>query len=162
MTYIEKMLKGGIPVNWLTIKIGWDGPGNYTRLLSTADVIAYAGSLFEDDAEQPAEVLKLASAYDGEEGLVDACIRKLASEEKSQPSLEIRKWRLVLLEDHLKTLGDDPLYGLMGLNEFWAGFGYPNDSPQIISDYTPENYQSALEAHGRWIDKERSILTQSH
>jgi len=171
MTYLERMLKAGIPVNWLTVMVGWDGPGGYDRLLSIPEVASYAAGLLGDDSGHPAEVLKLAAAYDGDIDLVDSCVRKLAAGEKNEPSLELRKWRLVLLEDLLETLGDDPLYGLLGLTEFWAGFGYPADAPQIIqgkgrdlsaSDYTPKNYRLTLEAHRRWAESERTDLTHSH
>lgn len=168
MMFLDKMAESRIPINWGTVLVGWTGPGKYSRLLSIADIASYARDLIEANPDQPREVLKLAGAGDDETESVNACLRALSGGAGVDVELETRKWRLILLKDFIKALGDDPLYGLLGLTEFWERFDYPLDGPHVVQGrgnsqapqdyYTEDNYRRIVERHRQWIDKEEALL----
>ena len=162
------MLRDQIPVNWLTILTGWHGPANWGRQLSIADIASYATNLIAANPEQPECVLTLAGAQDDESEMVEHCLRQLAAREDANQNIELRKWRLYMLKDLEPTLGDDPVYGLIGLTEFWDKFGYPEDSPHVVQGrgndqgpqeyYTDENFRHRRMQHREWMKEEEEFL----
>lgn len=84
------------------------------------------------------------------------------------PTIELRKWRLLLLEELLNSIPNDPTYGLTALTEFWQGFGFPQDSPHQVQGrgneippsmyYQDQNLQQSIARHRAWIKMERLAL----
>ena len=170
MTILNSMLKDQIPVDWSTILRGWHGPAKYGPQLSIADIASYAGNLISTNPEQPPCVLKLAGARDDESEMVESCLRELAAQEEADQEIELRKWRLYLLKEIEPTLSRDPLYGLLGLTEFWEKFDYPDDSPHVVQGrgnhqspqeyYTDENLRRLRTQHQEWMKNEEAFLKQ--
>ncbi len=87
---------------------------------------------------------------------------------RCDPSRELRKWQVVLLEDVLNHIPSDPLYGLLALTEFWQNFGFPPDSPHEVegkgstlsaSEYYEENnYVRLVGRHKAWIEQEKAAM----
>ena len=168
MSILHEMMDSGFVVDWTTILVGWDCPGNYPSQLSVADVSEHATHLLEANPDQPSEVLHLASTPDGSGDEFDQCIRRLAAHEGGDVVNETRNWRLFLLKRVMKTLGQDPIYGLLKLTEFWSGFDYPADSPHVVQGrhnalsppeyYSDDMFRQIVHAHEEWINREESLL----
>jgi hypothetical protein len=168
MTIFEKMQGSELPLNWTTILVGWEGPGKLPRQLSSSEVASYAARMIEKSPEQPVEVFQLADASVGEDDKIYRLIRNLSAQEASDRNFETRKWRLFLLEEAMKELGDDPIYGLLHLSEFWEKFDYPADSPHEIQGrnnqyppeafYTDETFQRIIASHRQWLNDETTYL----
>ena len=161
---IEKQLK----LNWVTILIGWEGPGKYTPQLIPKDIIEFATELVTNEDNQPESVWILAGTSENDVTEVENLISQLAQSETVDRETELRKWRAILVEDALNNLSDDPLYGLIGLTEVWGNFDYPTDSPHSVQGvnnslspqeyYTQDNYNHIIELHRAWIENEFKIL----
>lgn len=165
---LTQMIGDGIPVRWSTVSIGWYGPAKYGPQLSTADIASYAARVIEANPEQPPCVLRLAAAQADDSEMVETCLRELAAHEGADQSIELRKWRLYLLREIERELSDDPLYGLLGLTEFWEMFHYPDDSPHVIQGkenhqhpgdyYIQENFRQLRNRHREWMKEEEAFL----
>jgi hypothetical protein len=165
---LKTLLDSRLPVNWATMRTGWNGPGKFPPQLSVADVAAYATQLIEENLEQPDCVLRLAGADENEREMVEKCLLRLAAQAGADEAVELRKWRALMLEEVLETLDDSPLYGLIGLTEFWEKFDYPPDSPHQVQGrddqlspadyYTAANFRRVLAQHRRWLDEEKASL----
>jgi len=85
------------------------------------------------------------------------------------PALELRKWRLVLLEQLLLDLPPEPTSALFTLTEFWQEFGFPADGPHEVQGlgnaaspfdyYQRRTLASTLARHRAWIDREKATLS---
>ncbi|URZ03170.1 DUF2247 family protein [Clostridium felsineum] len=161
---IEKQLKP----NWITILIGWEGPGKYSRQLTPKDIIEFATELVTNEDNQPESVWILAGTSENDVTEVENLVKQLAQCETVDRGTEVRKWRVILVEDALNNLSDDPLYGLIGLTEVWGNFDYPTDSPHFVQGvnnslspqeyYTQDNYNHIIKLHREWIENEFKIL----
>lgn len=168
MTILDRMRRDDIPINWSTILIGWHGPADYGRQLSIADIASHAGNLIEANPEQPECVLKLAGAQNDESEMVESCLKQLVAKGEADQNIELRKWRLYMLKDLEPTLGDDPVYGLIALTEFWDKFDYPKDSPHVVQArgnhqspeeyYTDDNFRRLRIQHREWMKGEEQFL----
>jgi hypothetical protein len=175
-------LKGQFVVNWTTVLVGWKGLGvfspwparsaDFPPLLSADELAAYANdrlALSSDAAEDDLVVrlLSLDLHTEGRETITEHLAR-LSDLSGCDPSHELRKWQVVLLEDLLDHIPSDPLYGLIALTEFWQNFGFPADSPHEVQgkgntispdDYYQEsNYRRLVSRHKAWIEQEKAGL----
>jgi hypothetical protein len=83
--------------------------------------------------------------------------------------LEIRKWRIVLLQNALQQLPDDPIYGMVAITEFWSKFDFPSDGPLHMSGdkyISPEYYQkqfydNTIASHEDWVLREINRIRAS-
>lgn len=169
MKYLRGLIDAGIRISWRILLIGLEGPGKYPPLLSIEDVLAFANEQINISTSPPECVIAVivASSEGAEE--TRTVLRRLADEEKSDATLELRKWRLVLLKNVMAELPDDALYGLLALTEFWERFDFPLDSPHVIQgranrisprDYfTNDNYRYLIQKHQDWINKETEALS---
>lgn len=169
-------------VNWTTVLVGWKGLGvfspwpthstDFPPLLSADELATYANerlasssSAAEDDL-----VVRLLSLdlHTVSRETITEHLTWLSDLCGFEPSSELRKWRVVLLEDLLDHIPSDPLYGLISLTEFWQNFGFPSDSPHEVQgkgstlspdDYYDENnYQRLVSRHKAWIEQEKAAL----
>lgn len=172
-------------VNWTTVLVGWRGLGvlspwpdrwkEFPPLLSAEELADYA--LARLDANTDQEELDAASSLlalnlrEERREVVCALLDCLSSLDKSDPALELRKWRLILLEHRLEALPNDPLYSLIALTEFWNDFGFPSDSPHEAQGvgnslspsefYTQANLDRLLSRHQAWIRDERESIKKA-
>ena len=168
--------------NWTTVLVGWNGlgilspwPERWTEsppLLSAKEVASYAYRVL-DTAVDPAEqalVVELLSQdlSTSQRETIRDILHQLSSLVNSDPATEVRKWRLVLLEQTLRELPKDAVHGLATLSDFWQDFGFPSDSPHVVQgrgnnvsplEYYREDYfHKLLEAHYTWIQHEKASL----
>ena len=181
MSTFEK-LRAAFDVNWTTVLVGWNGLGvlspwpncwtEFPPLISADEIAAYADerlSSSSDPSKQDLIVALLSSdlRLETREEIKDL-LEPLAELDGGDPRIELRKWRLVLLEDVLVNLPNNALHGLMALTEFWQGFGFPSDSPHDVQGrgntitpseyYQEENLHRLVDRHRRWIEDERASL----
>jgi hypothetical protein len=112
----------------------------FPPLLSPAEVNAYAEeriAISSDPREWNfiAELLSLDLRTEGR-GTVRDILRRLSELNGGDPELELRKWRLVILDRLLKEIPQDPVYGLIALTEFWQEFdgGPPLLPPNAVGN----------------------------
>jgi hypothetical protein len=178
-------VRSAFDVNWTTVLVGWRGLGvlspwpnrwmEFPPLLTADEVAAYARERLAaspNGAEQAllGELLSLDLRAENREE-VTAMLNRLSESVGHDAAIELRRWRLVLLEQTLSDMPHDPLYGLTALTEFWQSFGFPADSPHVVQGrgntvspadyYQPDNFRKLLAAHTRWIEDERAALRQS-
>jgi len=175
-------LKAAFVANWTTVLVGWNGPGvlspwpdrwvEFPPLISPDEIAAYANDRLaatSDPAEQ-ALIVALSSSdlrTEGRETIKDL-LAPLSELDAGDPDIEIRKWRLVLLEQVLENMPHDPLYGLMALTEFWQSFGFPSDGPHEVQGkgntltpseyYKQENVHRLVARHYEWVEGEKAAL----
>lgn len=180
-----EQLRAMFDVNWTTVIIGWNGLGvlspwpdrwrEFPPLLTIDEIEAYCDEKLaasSDHAEQDLIVAVLSSDLQNEtREAVKEFLVPLSALSKGNPDIELRKWRLVLLEETLVNMPKDALYGLITLTEFWLSFGFPSDSPHEVqgkgntispSEYYRQDNLDRLVAHHRaWIEKERTAIQKS-
>lgn len=169
MTIIEQMERIGFLINWTLIYIGYEGRLWLKPLLGIQDICDYALGLLERMTSGYILVAQLIteqkSAYDFEDTL-----KTLARLETVSADLQLRKWRVYLVDERLKTLSTDYFEGLIELTELWLGLGDIKDCPHIIRGinnnyspneyYTKNMYEYLVEKNKDWLAREiRSICS---
>jgi len=178
-------LRESFDVNWTTILVGWKGLGGlspwpdrweeFPPLLTFKEVADYALERLESSnagREQDATT-ELVSLNLGEErrGAILSLLAPLLDMDGGDPVTELRKWRLILLEQKLEHLPEDPLYALTELTEFWNEFHFPPDGPHEAQGvgnsispadyYTQENRDRLLLRHRDWIKSEAESIKKA-
>jgi hypothetical protein len=184
MTSFAK-LRGEFSANWTTALVGWTGlgilspwPERWTQapsLLSAGELSAYAEERLVTASDPPKqaliiELLSLDLRTEPRQAVLDI-LNRLSDLDGGDPALELRKWRLLLLEILLQDIPQDAVDGLIALTEFWANFGFPSGSPHEVQGrensispseyYQPENLVRLLRRHREWIEGERQRLKKS-
>ena len=177
-------LKAVFGANWTTIFVGWRGLGvlspwpdrwiEFPSLICASDVDDYAGErlLLSSNVADQDLISNLMVVEDKEANrlAVKAALEVLSKRDGGVEEVELRKWRLIFLDDCLRTLPDDAVYGPLALSEFWQTFGFPPDSPHEIQGrhnsisardyYNDGSFQDILKRHLLWKEKEKSELTK--
>jgi hypothetical protein len=162
MIKLDDFKLNNLKINWMTILIGWEGPGKFEPQLTPKEVINFALDQSEIDTRE--YVLMLASCNENEVEEIGVLIRKLTERENVTRENELRKWRVLIVKQALMKVKQEPLYGLIELTELWDKFGFPIDSPHIIQGlrnnispvdyYSEENFSQIIECHKKWVDHE--------
>jgi hypothetical protein len=175
-------IRADFNATWTTTLVGWIGLGilspwpdrweTFPPLISASDLDDYAndrlalsGSASEKDLI--VELLSLDLRTESRH-VVKEALKRLSDLDRSDSSIEIRKWRQALLEELLDDISQDPFDGLMSLGEFWQSFNFPPDSPHEFQDngnqdthlkyYGESNFQRLLRKHRTWLQKEKVQL----
>ena len=181
MTHFARLRKQ-FAVNWTTVSVGWKGLGvfspwpersaEFPPLLSVNELAAYANERLasSSDAAEDEFVVRLLSLdlHTESRETITEHLARLSNLCGCDSSRELRKWRIVILEDLLDFIPSDPLYGLIALTEFWQNFGFPPDSPHEVQgkgstlspdDYYEENnFQRLVSRHKTWIEQEKTAM----
>lgn len=181
MTTFEQ-LKRHLSINWTTVLVGLNGLGafspwpdridQFSPFLSLDEVFEFAYErLALTSSSEETELIHLLTSLDhstATRASVRSILVRLSSLECNDVSIEVRKWRIVLLEELMKNLASSALYGLLQLSEFWQGFGFPSDSPHDVqgvqNNLTPDqyyridNFEKTIVDHNEWIIAEKASL----
>ncbi len=168
--------------NWNTLLIGWNGLGTFSPwpdqrdtfppLLCFAEISSYGTTRLSSasDITEIDLILKLLEGSDANSTREEIrnILSALANLNKSDPLIELRKWRVVLLMDLIYNLPTEATLGLAALSEFWQSFGFPPDSPHDIqgrnNHLTPQEYyreshlRQKLAQHEEWIKRELLVI----
>lgn len=181
MSAFEK-IKANFNTNWTTVLVGWNGLGmlspwpdrwnEFPPLISADEISAYAYEKLASSSssvEQDLIVALLSVGLQTESReSVKVLLTPLSDLSKGDPSIELRKWRLILLEDVLVNMPKDAVYGLLSLTEFWQNFGFPSNSPHDVQGrgntitpseyYQDENLHRLVDRHRTWLEDEKAVL----
>ena len=185
MSTFEK-IRAAFTTNWTTVLVGWNGLGDlcpwpdrwteYPALIFGHEICAYCDEQLAksfDPIERDMILALLAlDVRTASREIVRTLLTPLSVLCKGDPAIELRKWRLVMLEETLEHLPKDALYGLIALSEFWQSFGFPADSPHTVQGrgfksvgpyeyYEQENLDQLLLRHRTWIEHE-TLALQDH
>jgi hypothetical protein len=163
MNKIDELKKFNIPINWCTILTGWSGLGHIKRILGGTEIVNYALEQLEQSPEKLYNyVLDLASTSDHEEDEIDSVLKKIVAIEQCDSEAEKIKWCIVLLEELLGNLPNNPIDGLGAITDFWASLDYPKYSPHVFQGrgntidprdyYSRGNYDNLIKIHKAWIE----------
>lgn len=153
-----------LPLDWGVLRLGFEGVANEGRLASLEDVRQFAcDSIAAASEAQLGDVAELCTA--SSESPVREILERLAPAPSARA---LRVWRAALLDCLLQRDLASPVDVLAEMSAFWAGFGYPPDSPHLIQGrgnsispeayYTKERAHQALEDHRRWLSHEVASL----
>lgn len=164
MTATLADLKRRFGIDWTSLLAGWRGFGNHRRLVTLPELREFALEKLEAASDPGSDLVQLAIASDADTDEIERHLANLASRNTAEFEAAARKWVVSLLEQHLRELPSDPLYGLLGLTEFWSSLGFPAYSPHQVQArgndvspqdyYTEANFSKALDEHRRWIEVE--------
>ena len=131
-------------------------------IISKKDIIEYAIQNLEDSPE--IDLIAQLISFEKDDYQYNIILNKLVRTENVDYDLQIRKWRVVLVDRLIEDLPQDPFEGLIELTEFWASLGFPRDCPHIIqgrnNSYTPIEYYTedflkiSIKNHIQWIKNE--------
>lgn len=155
-------------LDWTSVLVGWQGFSAFGRLVNPSDIREYALGQLETLPAPSVDLVGLAICSDSDTEQIGGHLIKLLSRETADRATAARKWVVCLLDRRLRDLPTDPLYGLLGLTEFWSDAGFPTNSPHQVQGlgneigpkdyYTAKNFREALDRHRRWIEKETAEL----
>lgn len=171
---IEQVLRniiGDSLCDWGVLFLGVNGVPGVAERLTISDIVSFASAeLSVTSIEDPCLDMIVAlstgdvdSAIEVREMLEALCERKNIDLEKSA-----RIWRCYLLEARLEDCGSDPVYGLLGLSEFWSQWGWPEDAPLSMrkganidaqSYHSQMHYKAILDEHRIWLELEKQRLS---
>lgn len=171
MTLFERFTVDFRP-NWTTILEGWRRSREQSPVITAEEITRFAEerlSAVNDVSELDLVVGLLSLDLHSADGAnIEKHLSQLSELTGGDSAREIRKWRVILLEDVLKNLPSDPLYALIELTDFWASFDYPEDSPHEVQGrgnnitpsayYQPETLERLIRQHRTWIQEEKSKL----
>jgi len=165
---IQELKAMGFKINWMLLKIGYEGDEFLPQFLSMDSVYQYAKEQLIEGIDSNEElVVRLIIDVEDESGddynFLRALERLIATECANQ-SVQKRKWRAYLVKRELSTIPDDYLNGLLALTSLWISLGLPDDCPHIIQGrnnlYTPRKYYTQkvfdvlLEKNKQWLKDE--------
>lgn len=177
-------LQVGFDVNWTTMFVGWNGLGTFSPwpdrrdefppLFSASELACFADerlATYSDVAEDDLIVKLLWLDLPNERReTIRGLLKHLADLGEGDPVFELRKWRLVLLEDLLENIPSDALNGLIALTEFWQSVGFPMESPHEVQGrgnevtpyeyYQDRNLKRLLDRHRSWVQEERTAINK--
>lgn len=166
--FIKRLRRKNISPTWGFLLLGLHGPGNLPRLLERQEIIDYALEKYLNGCQNEL-VEKLAFARKDESDLVDNLLFDL-KETENTPHQNLKIWELLLLEDLLSQLPENPVSALCELTSFWNQFNFPKDSPHQVQGrfnlqtpeeyYTQKNYLFLLDQHKKWLSKTEQELKE--
>ncbi|MBA3814259.1 MAG: DUF2247 family protein [Alphaproteobacteria bacterium] len=167
-SFIERLQAKNIPVTWTFLLMGLMGPGILPSQLSCDEIVHY---VLNKSIEGPSNrfIENIAYSRIDERQLIEYNLRLLSEQENQETKLsDLKKWELLLLEDHFENLSEDPIKGLTDLTSFWSQFDFPTDSPHEIQGrgnnispknyYTREYYQELIKKHKQWMEQTEKQL----
>ena len=159
-----KILKNmDFKITWKLIYIGLYGLYKIPVVLTRDEVWDYLSDLLTNINEQSDSIISLICEKD-DPIKADKILKKYADDDKSDITVQTRKWRAYLLKTLLDNISDDCLQGLLELIEFWISMGRPDDCPHIFPDqeeknlkhgyFTQTTYNFLVNKNRVWLNQE--------
>ena len=169
--FLQQFESFGFKVNWLLLKIGFEGWNNLPRIISSNTIIEYAEKCLEKGENKPDLLVRIIDSIDEYE--FQNALDELSKEEKTDPYIQYRKLRAFVVFSIIETLPNDCFDALLELTELWVSLGMPEDCPLFIQGrnniytpkafYTKSNYNTVLMKTKDWIEKEkREIIKEEN
>ena len=171
MNNLQKISLCGFRINWGTVLVGWEGPGEFGRLVSNREIIEYACDQIDKCQKSQYEfILEIASidCKDDKEAsdLIEKSLSEIVKVSECDLLFERRKWRIILLKDLFGRLPEDPLNAILEVGEFWHhNFKSPLMMGEKGNNFDPlenfrktKDYAEMINRVKEWLDKEESLL----
>ena len=155
MKKLENFVELGLNVTWKLIDIGFKGEENnkftfyFKNNLSAKNVIDYAISLMQKCKNIDDNIFELACENEKNEYEVNNYVKKLAQNENTEYDVELKKWQILYILNHLPDADKAEIdfgRGLVELTEIWVSLACPSNFPNIFqgvnNDLAPEEYYS--------------------
>lgn len=161
----------GFNVTWKLILIGLHGAQYIPAQITYDDVFEYLNEyLCRENVANVDSIISVINA-DSDYSKADKIIEALSEHDKADFLLQLRKWRVYLLQSLLDNSDKDYMQGLLELMEFWVTLmGAPEDCPielpsntdtLILNDYfTEDKYNALIKENKAWIGKEKKTIIE--
>ena len=168
MNLLDFIQNLGLKITWKLITVGLCCYGDSPQL-TRQEVLDFLNQRLIRENEQVNEIISVICEENDSEAM-DAKLEELSEHDRSELSLQKRKWRVYLLIHLLEKLGTDPLQGLLALMEFWLPMrdaGCPitfpsNDGlPSVEEYFTKSNYDTMVKRNRVWLHKEIDEIQQA-
>lgn len=151
----------GFKISWKLIKIGLYGYMEIPILLTYDDIHQY---LIEVLCDNTCETDKIVSLILEKENHCefDKILNNLEKEDKSDITIQIRKWKVYLLKSILDNSNQDYFQGILEFMKYWTII-YPHmNSPMIFPDekiskeeyFTKSTYDYIFNLNRMWFEQE--------
>lgn len=182
---LNQLKNMGFKIPWKLISIGLHGCDRIPVLLCLDEILEYLDSLLIKVDEQTDDIISLICEKD-DPMKFDSLIKKFADNDESDTEVQIRKWRVYMLNNLLENISEDCLQGLLELIEFWLAMGETNDGPQELLElvefwvtmggandssfdfstkakeyFSKESYDFLVERNYKWLNQEISDIISS-
>ena len=157
----------GFRVTWKLLMIGLIGENQIPQTITQADIIEYLESSLVIEDEQVDNKILLICEKDSFKRFVDI-LKKFASLDGSDASIQKRKWRAFLLKELLDDISKESIRGMLELIEFWVTMGSPTDCPMtlpccetqnsIANYFTEASYNNNIRKNRKWLEEEVSQI----
>jgi len=134
MSLFDELIRSGLPLNWTTLLVGWQGTGNLHRQVDIPDLVAFTARRISQAQTSCPIVDELLALSNSECDSAEQILAELALAERGDPLREERKWALIALKRVLHQLPNEPVDALTALTGFWSSFGYPSYSPHQFKE----------------------------
>ena len=166
MDTIRKLKDMGFKITWNLIEIGLYGKDEIPVLLWKEDVLDYLDYLLSNINNENDIAIELLCNID-EPDRFKNIIKKLVTNEKSDVTIQKRKWRAYMVKSLIDNKNSDFLEGLIDLEIFWINImNWPDDCPlsflanrKDVQDYYCQSlYDICVEKNRIWLKKEISTI----
>jgi hypothetical protein len=167
MNVIEELKLLKFQINWTLLCIGYRGASSVPILLNEQDISCYALEILES-LDEGYELIAQLISTGNDDYEFNEILDELIKSENVDFDLQVRKWRVLLLNRQIKRLPKDCFEGLISLTELWVSLGLPDDCPNIIqgrnNSYSPKEYYTqsmfelVLKNNMKWLKMEISII----
>lgn len=169
---LEEISEIGFKINWCFIKIGYLGYEYLQTQLTKQDICEYGYNILEK-IESSYDLLTQLLGESSNDYVFEEILEKLAREERTDTTLQVRKWIVYLTKNMISNLREDYFENLLTITDFWVSLGIPQNTPHIFQAvnnkitpkeyYTKEMHDLIIDKHMQWIDneiKQISLLEQ--
>ncbi len=152
-----------LKITWKTIYLGLYGWEDGQPILTQAELEEFICKLLAEPNSQIDPSVKLLLSFDDLEE-EKRILEKLSQEENSLASIQIRKWKALLLKMILQNRNPDALQGVMELMDFWIHTAKTESCPmkmpetaqkdELDSFFSEENYDFIISQNAEWLENE--------
>ena len=167
MTYLDDFKKLGFDITWKLISLGYISNSPFSNELLIDDIMDYAVNLYENATTDTLLFNLIVLEKDDSQNIFNM-IKKLSDKEKTDYSIEYRKWEILFVWKKVSFIDQNYMDFLLDLSDLWIKLGSPKNFPCVIqgvnNDMTPEdyyslqNYNTVIKEMKQWIINEKSII----
>jgi hypothetical protein len=126
-----------------------------TTFISPKEIVDYSLSFIDKTDDD--RIFALSALHESEYDEIPLLLQEIAEDEKTEFNVEFKKFRALYVSKNLPCESSDYVGGLVHLNELWAKFEFPMDSPNVyyeFKEYSEEKFRELLKKHYEWIENE--------
>lgn len=170
MSKLSVIRNMNLKITWKLIYIGLYGYDVIQPILTDYDVFEYLDDLLTDVNNLTDDIISLVCLKDNKSEF-RKFLQNLANHDESEMSIQVRKWKVLLLQELLNNISKEPLKGLLELMEFWFSIGVTNDCPFVFPDskdskaiqeyFSQSSYDIIVADNREWLEHEVQNLANS-